>query len=536
MLIFENISLRPRDHLRRFLDVQAISQETISKNYPVLPTCTGIQTESHLSMGWFLFQKLPNHYSLKTTSVISMKKTVVINVVGLSSRLIGKHTPKLKQWISAGQLATIEPVLPAVTCTAQSTYLTGQWPSQTGVVANGWYFRDDCEVKFWRQANQLVQAPKIWDVAHKLDSEFTCANLFWWYNMYSTADYTVTPRPMYPADGRKLPDIYTQPADLRPQLQDALGQFPLFKFWGPATTIESSQWIAESAKWVENRFSPTLTLIYLPHLDYCLQKIGCDTDQVAKDLTEIDDLCADLIAFYEQQGAQVIVLSEYGITPVSKPVHINRLLRKSGLLEVREELGLELLDAGASQAFAVADHQLAHVYVNNPAVLPTVKRLLETADGIDYVLDEPGKQDYHLNHDRAGELVAVAQPDAWFTYYYWLDDSRAPDFARTVDIHRKPGYDPLELFVNPQLKAPQLKIASKLLQKKLGFRYMMDVIPLDATLVKGSHGHLPQKSADCPVFITRQANLLNQDRFTAPEVFNLILAHLQTTVPVGSHL
>ena len=459
-----------------------------------------------------------------------MKKTVVINVVGLSCRLIGKHTPKLKRWIAAGQLATVEPVLPAVTCTAQSTYLTGQWPSQTGVVANGWYFRDDCEVKFWRQSNKLVQAPKIWDVARQMDPSFTCANQFWWYNMYSTVDYAVTPRPMYPADGRKLPDIYTQPAELRPQLQAELGQFPLFKFWGPATSVESSQWIAESAKWLETRANPTLTLIYLPHLDYCLQKIGCEPNQVAKNRMEIDDLCAELIDFYENRGAQVIVLSEYGITPVNKPVHINRLLRESGLLQVREELGLELLDAGASKAFAVADHQLAHVYVNDPTMLPTVKHLLEETEGIDLVLDDRGKQKYHLDHERAGELVAIAKPEAWFTYYYWLEEHRAPDFARTVDIHRKPGYDPVELFIDPKIKAPKLKIAFKLLQKQLGFRYMLDVISLDATLVKGSHGHIPQSIQDCPVFVTRQSHLLPQDSIMAVDVFQLMLNHLQAKI------
>ncbi|MEO0537850.1 MAG: nucleotide pyrophosphatase/phosphodiesterase family protein [Cyanobacteria bacterium P01_A01_bin.123] len=456
-----------------------------------------------------------------------MKKTVVINVVGLSARLIGEHTPKLKRWMVSGQLAAIQPVLPAVTCTAQSTYLTGQWPSQTGIVANGWYFRDDCEVKFWRQSNKLVQAPKIWDVARHMDPSFTCANLFWWYNMYSSVDYAVTPRPMYPADGRKIPDIYTQPANLRPQLQAELGQFPLFKFWGPATSVASSQWIAASAKWLESLESPTLTLIYLPHLDYCLQKIGCEADQIAKDLTEIDDLCGDLIDFYENRGAQVIVLSEYGITPVNKPVHINRLLREAGLLQVREELGLELLDAGASKAFAVADHQLAHVYINDPTVLAKVKHILENTDGIDLVLDETGKREYHLDHDRAGELVAIAKPEAWFTYYYWLDDNRAPDFARTVDIHRKPGYDPVELFIDPQLRTPKLKIASKLLQKKLGFRYLMDMIPLDATLVKGSHGHSTQAPQDCPIFITQQSHLLPHDSIKAVDIFQLLLEHLR---------
>ena len=456
-----------------------------------------------------------------------MKKTVVINVVGLSTRLIGSHTPRLKAWMEAGKKATIEPVLPAVTCSAQSTYLTGQWPSQTGIVANGWYFKNDCEVKFWRQSNRLVESPKIWDIAREIDPTFTCANLFWWYNMYSSADYAVTPRPMYPADGRKLPDIYTQPADLRPQLNHELGEFPLFKFWGPATSIESSQWIAESAKWVETKMSPTLSLIYLPHLDYCLQKIGCEPDQIATDLKEIDDLCGSLMDFYEARGAQVIILSEYGITPVDQPIHPNRILRKAGLLQVREELGLELLDAGASQAFAVADHQIAHIYINNPDVTDKVKQLLTQTDGIDLVLDETSKPNYHLDHDRAGDLVAVATPNAWFTYYYWLDDNKAPDFARTVDIHRKPGYDPVELFIDPQLKRPKLKLARVLAKKKLGFRYLMDVIPLDASIVKGSHGHIPESKQDWPVFITAQTDLLTDSQISAVSVFDLMLSHLK---------
>ncbi|BAY16928.1 hypothetical protein NIES21_27620 [Anabaenopsis circularis NIES-21] len=455
-----------------------------------------------------------------------MQKTVVLNVVGLTPNLIGEHTPFLSRWTSTGKAVTIEPVLPAVTCTAQATYLTGKSPDEHGIVANGWYFRDECEIKFWRQSNKLVQAPKVWDIAKQIDPNFTCANLFWWYNMYSSADYAVTPRPMYPADGRKIPDIYTQPENLRSQLQSQLGQFPLFNFWGPNTSIRATQWIADSAKFVEERHNPTLTLVYLPHLDYCLQKYGTDINKVAKDLQEIDAVSSDLIQYYENRGAQVIVLSEYGITSVSKPIHLNRILRENGLLTVREELGRELLDAGASKAFAVADHQLAHVYVNDPFYIPKVRSLLEEIDGVAQVLDETEKPAYHLNHSCSGELVAVAQPDAWFTYYYWLDDHRAPDFARTVDIHRKPGYDPVELFIDPQIKLPQAKIALKLLKKKLGFRYLMDVIPLDADLVKGSHGCLPPSTDEAPLLISQQTHLLDSSCIQASNVCQLILQHL----------
>lgn len=343
--------------------------------------------------------------------------------------------------------------------------------------------------------------------------------------MYSSVDYAITPRPMYPADGRKIPDIYTKPVEVRSQIQANLSQFPLFNFWGPNTSIASTQWIADSAKWMEERYNPTLTLVYLPHLDYCLQRFGCDFEKIGKDLAEIDAICADLINYYEDRNAQVIVLSEYGITNVSKSVHLNRILREHELLTVREEMGRELLDAGASIAFAVADHQIAHVYVNDSAYIPKVRDLLEAADGVARVLEGDDKQTYHLNNERSGELIAIASSDAWFTYYYWLDDNCAPDFARTVDIHRKPGYDPVELFIDPQLKFPKLKVAAKLLKKQLGFRYLMDVISLDASLVKGSHGCFPISSADSPICITK-TDLLNSSKIDAIDVCPLILQHL----------
>ena len=456
-----------------------------------------------------------------------MRKTVVLNVVGLTPRWLGKYTPHLSQWAAAGQIVSIKPVLPAVTCTAQATYLTGKYPNQHGIVANGWYFRDECEVKFWRQSNKLVQAPKLWEMARSLDSSFTCANLFWWYNMYSSVDYAVTPRPMYPADGRKLSDIYTKPIAVRPQLQSELGQFPLFNFWGPNTSIASSEWIGQAAKWIEQRYSPTLTLIYLPHLDYCFQRWGPDQKQVREDLREIDAVCGDLIEYYQARNAQIIILSEYGITQVSKPIHLNQILRRNGLITVRSELGRELLDAGASKAFAVVDHQIAHIYVNNPDCTSQVRSLLETTEGVAQVLDEAGKQAYHLDHPRSGELVAIAQPDTWFTYYYWLEDSLAPDFARTVDIHRKPGYDPVELFLDPQLEFPQLKIGLTLLKKQLGFRYLMEVIPLDATLVRGSHGPMTISAAEGPLFITQQTHLNKTRAIDATDVCELLIRHLQ---------
>ncbi|WP_234735591.1 alkaline phosphatase family protein [Tellurirhabdus bombi] len=435
-----------------------------------------------------------------------MKKTVVIDVVGLSSSLIGEHTPFLKSWLANKKLSTIEPMLPAVTTSVQSTYVTGKWPAETGIVANGWYDRTDSEIKFWKQSNKLVQGEKIWEAAHKIDPSFTVSKMFWWYNMYSSADYAVTPRPQYHADGVKAPDCYSQPADLRDRLQRELGTFPLFSFWGPNANIKSTRWIADASMLVDQWHDPTLTLIYLPHLDYCLQKFGQDFSKIAKELGEIDTVCRDLIQHYEKKSASIIVLSEYGITNISRPIHLNRQFREAGLLGIREEQGLELLDAGASKAFAVADHQVAHIYINDPSCTAQVKAILEKTPGIELVLDEEGKKKHHINHERAGDFVVMADAESWFTYYYWLDDAKAPDYARLVDIHRKPGYDPIEMFMDPANPLVKLKAGYKLMRKKLGFRYLMNVIPLDATLLKGAHGRVGTAREHHPVFISNQSD------------------------------
>ena len=455
-----------------------------------------------------------------------LQKTVVLNVVGLCSRLIGIHTPFLKNYVESASLNTIKPVIPAVTCTAQSTYLTGKYPDEHGIVANGWYFEEEAEVKFWRQSNRLVKGEKIWEAARKVDPDFSCANMFWWYNMYSTVDISVTPRPMYPADGRKIPDVYTHPMDLRDELQQALGQFPLFKFWGPGTSIEVSRWIAKSAKMVEEKYAPILTLIYLPHLDYNCQRYGPDHPSVYQDLREIDKLCEELVNYYEAKGAKIMILSEYGITPVNKAIHINRILRKEGLIQYRMEMGREMLDAGASEAFAVADHQIAHIYIKDKSRIAEIKALLEGIDGIEKILDEEQKQAYRLNHERSGDLVLLAEPQAWFTYYFWLDDEKAPDYARTVDIHRKPGYDPVEMLLNPKMLFPKLTVIFKVLIRKLGFRALLDVIPLDSDLIGGSHGHLPRDTADWPVIIQKNHPSGDKDYLEAHEVYDQIAMSL----------
>ena len=452
-----------------------------------------------------------------------MKPLVVLNVVGLTPGLLGESTPNLVKLARDGFQAELRTILPAVTCSAQSTLLTGLQPREHGIVGNGWYFRDLSEVWLWRQSNRLVTGKKVWEKGREKNPSFTCAKLFWWYNMYSTADWSVTPRPIYPADGRKLPSIYTYPKELFHLLDQKLGTFPLFHFWGPGADIRSSQWIAGAARIVLETHRPTLTLVYLPHLDYDLQRYGPDFPGLRDQLRAIDRVAGDLAGLARDLGMEVIVLSEYGITAVRSSVSINRILRREGLLAVEETLGWELLDAGASRAFAVSDHQVAHVYVRNKADQGPVKRLLESTAGIDVVLDRDGQATYGLNHPRSGDLVAVAERDRWFDYYYWLDDRKAPDFAPTVDIHRKPGYDPAELFFDPGRKLVKLRILYKLLLKNLGFRYLMDVIPVHASLVRGSHGRLPDHPSEGPVLLSTSKRERTSS-LEMTEVSDLILA------------
>jgi predicted AlkP superfamily pyrophosphatase or phosphodiesterase len=493
-----------------------------------------------------------------------MKRLAVINVVGLTEALIGEHTPRIAAFRQRGAFAHIAPAFPALTCTAQSNYLTGKPPAEHGIVGNGWFNRELSEIHFWKQSNQIVQSKKIWaglreesDLFTHHSPPVTSANCFWWFNMYSSADYSITPRPLYPADGRKFFDVYSWPYSIREQIKKDLGEFPFFGFWGPAAGVDSpqgkadaaSRWIAEAAKWIENKYLPALNLIYLPHLDYNLQRHGPFgksgkrkaesgnssapalgdfelNPKILRDLREIDAIVGDLIDFFSTRDVPVVLLSEYGITNVDTPVHLNRIFRERGWLTLKDELGLEILDAGASRIFAVADHQVAHIYLNDLSLEKSVRDVLEKTPGVEKILGKTEKIAAGIDHPRAGDLIAVAVENAWFTYYYWLEDAHAPDFARTVDIHRKPGYDPVELFLDPNIPAVKLKIAWRLLQKKIGLRMLMDVIPLNATLVQGSHGRRPTDKKDWPVFITAQPEILGAKEIDSTEVYQILLRQL----------
>lgn len=459
-----------------------------------------------------------------------MPRVALLNVVGLSRGLL-QHAPRIA---ALGNEAAkrysgpiiLEPIFPAVTCSVQASMLTGLDSGgdasgsggSHGIVGNGWYDREADEIRFWQRSARLMRGDPVWDEARRQISRdiaqratcgeqvyeaevnphpaFTCANLGWWHNTYSTCEFVVQVRPIYKADGRKLPDCYTRPPELRDRLQAELGQFPLFQYWGPAADLTGSSWFADAARLVEQWHSPTLSLVYLPHLDYPLQRLGPDHPDIPGEILSVDTLVGDLIDFYRERGVHPIVVSEYGIEPCIEgdaSIAINRHLRERGLLAVRLEDGHEVLDPGASRAFAVVDHQVAHLYMPNGPVE-------RDALGLDEL---PLDVTTQLDHPRAGNLVLVADEGRWFCYDYWPTDrpDLAPDYARTVAIHDKPGYDPRELFLDPAIRFPKLALGRRLLAKRLGMRTLMDVIPLDNAVVRGTHGRPRTQAAHEPVML-----------------------------------
>jgi predicted AlkP superfamily pyrophosphatase or phosphodiesterase len=433
-----------------------------------------------------------------------MSPLVLLNAVGLTPRLL-PHAPRLHSLANAGWVRPLREVIPAVTCTAQATLLTGQTPEKHGIVGNGWLWRDTNEVRFWQQSNRLIQAEPFYQTARRRVRErgvpFRCAKLFWWFNQGAAVDYSVTPKPYYGADGNKAFGIHGAPEGLTVRLEKQLGPFPFPTFWGPMAGLPCTQWIARCAAELLRVEKPDLTLVYLPHLDYDPQRFGpagCDMQRLTG---ELDDACAPLLDAARSAGARVWVVSEYGHVNVSRAILPNRALRDAGLLTVRDGPFGEAPDLFASRAFAVCDHQLAHVYVSDPSDVPRVRDILAGLKGVARVLVGEERDEVQMRHERSGELLALSEPDAWFAYPFWLDDRRAPDYARTVDIHRKPGYDPCELFFDPRLWWPECRAAWKLIRKKLGFRTLFDVVPLDAGLVRGSHGLAATAAVDRPLLV-----------------------------------
>ncbi len=429
---------------------------------------------------------------------------VLINAVGLTGRLL-ELAPRLKALAGSGWSRPLREIVPAVTCSAQATILTGMPPEGHGVVGNGWFFRDTGEVRFWQQSNALIGAEPLYVTAKKRAAErgrsFRAAKLFWWFNQGADVAWSVTPKPYYGADGNKAFGIAGTPDGLTDRLEQRIGKFPFPTFWGPKAGLPCTRWIASGAAEVLKDERPDLSLVYLPHLDYNPQRFGTSGSDMPKLVGELDDACAPLLDAAKAIGARVWVVSEYGHGDVTRAVLPNRLLRNAGLLGVRPGPFGEIFDPFTSRAFAVCDHQLAHIYVRDAIDIPRVRELLGAEPGVGRLFVGEERREIGLDHPRAGEVVALSSPDAWFAYPFWLDDRAAPDYARTVDIHRKPGYDPCELLFDPKLAWPMGRAIRRLAQKKLGFRTLFDVVPLDPGLIRGSHGLPAADPIDRPILL-----------------------------------
>ena len=416
------------------------------------------------------------------------KYVIIIDIVGLEKRHISEAlTPNISKISQGGETRNLETVFPAVTCTVQSSLLSGTYPEVHGIISNGLFDKQNYAVSFWEQSSNLVQADRIWDTLKMSGSSYKTAVLFWQNTMYSNADIVLTPRPLH-MDESMIMWCYSKPPGFYEKIAEKIGKFDLTSYWGPFTSRKSSEWIEQATELVLENERPNFLFTYIPHLDYSFQKNGTSYNNLKDDLKFVDDLVGRLIKKVSDMGiiedTQFIIFSEYGFTHVSSDIPLNTILRENDVLSVREIEGLEYLDLEYSKAFAMVDHQVAHIYIKEN-YRNSVRKILEGIKGVDLILDDELKRRFRINHVRSGDLIAVSDKDKWFSYYWWYDPLKAPSFARKVDIHRKPGYDPVELFFDPTTKS----------------------IPLNGKLIKGSHGRLPSQHESGPVYVSNMKNI-----------------------------
>lgn len=431
---------------------------------------------------------------------------LLLCVPGLREKDV-ERMPHLRELTAGGEIAPFVPSFPAVTCPVQANLTTGKLPAEHGVVANGFYWREQGRVEMWTSPNDCIQQRQIWDLLSH--AGLTSAVWFLLHSKGCEAEYVCTPAPIHNPDGSESLWCYTRPLELYGELRDQFGHFPLQHFWGPMTNIRSTAWIADSAVAAARRWQPDLFVTYLPHLDYAAQRHGPDSPEADQAVAELDEVLARLgSGMQEAYGAARLlwlVVGEYAITPVDHVCYPNRILREAGLLAVRETAEGEYLDPMASQAWALVDHQFSHVFVANgdPAIAAKVVELFRGQSGIAEVLQSRQLVQYGLCHPRSGDVVLVSAPNSWQAYYYWLSDAAAPPFARTVDIHRKPGYDPVELHFDPATRS----------------------IPLDATRIRGSHGAPVVAAAQRSVVVASQPGLFASETVADCEIFDVLLRH-----------
>jgi len=406
-----------------------------------------------------------------------VKYLILLDIAGLEPKLISEdRTPNICSLSSNGELARVRPVFPAVTCTSQASMSSGTYPQQHGIISNGIYDRQTHTVSFWEQSSGLVQAEKVWDIAKRRGSGRTTAALFWQNTMYADADIVLTPRPLHMED-RMIMWCYSRPPGLYEKISCDIGKFDLSTYWGPFASDKSSAWIGRATELVLELQKPNILFSYIPHLDYIFQREGINPKNLKEEIRFVDNIVGNImnktIDLGIREQTQFVIVSEYGFSEVTNDIPLNRIFREQGLLAVREIEGREYIDFEYSVAFAMVDHQVAHIYIKGASV-QQIKRILDSVEGIEIALDEDGKKMMNVNHERSGDLIAIAESDKWFSYYWWFEEEKSPPFANKVDIHRKPGYDPSELFLDAKTKG----------------------IPLNGKKVRASHGRVPSLSDD----------------------------------------
>ncbi|MDE1830403.1 MAG: alkaline phosphatase family protein [Thaumarchaeota archaeon] len=410
--------------------------------------------------------------------MMSVKYKIIINLVGLEHKHLGSDlAPNISALAEKGESAKMEPVFPAVTCTVQASILSGKYPNEHGIIANGLYDRGSHSVSFWEQASSLVQRERVWDTMKRktpsrAPSDIKTAVLFWQNTMFANSDVIVTPRPLHMGDGSMIQWCYSKPLGWYEETAKSLGEFSLATYWGPMASSKSSEWIGKAAEYTMENLRPNLMFVYIPHVDYSAQRFGKNSSQVRDDIKKADSIVGNIVDKASKleigDETEFLVMSEYSFDDVSGAVPINVKLRDAGLLQTRTIAEKEYVDFEYSKAFAMVDHQVAHIYIKGDCVDKT-HQILRDTPGIDKVLSKNDQKKLRINNERSGELIAISDKNKWFSYYWWHDPQKAPPFAETVDIHRKPGYDPVELFFDREKKC----------------------IPFDTNLIKGSHGRPP---------------------------------------------
>jgi predicted AlkP superfamily pyrophosphatase or phosphodiesterase len=399
------------------------------------------------------------------------KYIVVLDIVGLDiSHVSSGLIPTISDLAGIGECGYLKPVFPSVTSTVQSSVLSGKYPNQHGIISNGLYDRENYQVSFWEQSSKLVKSERIWDILKKKNNDLKTSILFWQNTMFANSEFVITPRPIHLENGQMDMWCYSRPPDYYEEVSNIIGEFDLYSYWGPFASFKSTEWISKSVEYTLEKYKPNLLFAYFPQLDYSSQKFGKNSTEVKVDLEKIDEVVSSIIKKTKKLGifeeTEFIVFSEYGFNDVNDGISINKLLREKGYLAIRTIKNKEYIDFEYSKAFAMVDHQIANIYIKNPEDKNFVKEILEEVKGIEKICDDKEKRELKIDHSRSGDLIAISNKDKWFSYYWWFEDNKAPTFTKTVDIHRKPGYDPLELFVDFKTKS----------------------IPFETALVKGSHG------------------------------------------------